>query len=400
MGLAHSPRITTNGLIFALDSGNDKSYKGPAMQNFLNQINNNNSSGAGKSITSGTQEVLIPQLGISTVKFSSIQNDYPAVSTDCCPSPFGFSGGFTVIPSTLYTYGIVYKVESGYTHPNYMYRYEYTASGGTYVTEAGVHNSSNRIHLGDGWYWAWGTFTTQATTNWVGYCGAYYYRYSTTADKLYVAKVFIAQGDYTQLHPRYWPDVNTTRANTSTHTDLIVSSTSITASSLTYANNGSYTFNGSTDVIRVSKNLLSGTSDFTITVIARTTNISSTDYICGNYGLGNNGLEFYFGSSKIILYAVGTYLTGTTTLSSNVWYHLTAVRSAGVATIYINGNFEISGAMTGNIPTTNPFTIGNGHDYTSEAFSGNIPYVKVYNIALSASEVKQNFNALRGRYGL
>jgi hypothetical protein len=400
MGLSHSPKIVTNGLVFALDAGNDRSYKGPVVTNRLNQITNNDSSGAGKSITSGTQEVFIPQLGTSTVKFSSVQNNYPAVSADCCPSLFAFSSGVTVTPSTLYTYSIVYKVESGYTNPNYMYRYEYTSSVGTYVTEGGVHNDSNRIHLGDGWYWAWGTFTTQATTNWISYSAAFYYRYSTSADRLYIAKVMLVQGDYTQLHPRYWPDVNTARANTSTHVDMIVPSTTITASGLTYANNGSYTFNGSTDVIRVSKNLLSGTSDFTITAIARTTNISSTDYICGNYGLGNNGLEFYFGGSKITLYAVGTYLTGTTTLSSNVWYHLTAVRSAGVATIYINGNFEISGAMTGSIPTTNPFTIGNGHDYTSEAFSGNIPYVKVYDRALSANEIKENFNALRGRYGI
>lgn len=400
MGLDHSLKIATNGLVFALDAGNDKSYKGPALTNRLNQITNNNSSSAGKSITSGTQEVFIPQLGISTVKFSSVQNDYPAVSTDCCPSPFGFGGSFTVTPSTLYTYSIVYKTESGYTHPNYMYRYEYTSNGGTYVTEAGVHNASNRIHLGDGWYWAWGTFTTQATTNWVGYCGAYYYRYSTTADRLYVAKVMLVQGDYTQLHPKYWPDVNTARANTSTHVDLIVPSTTITASSLTYANNGSYTFNGSTDVIRVSKNLLSGTLDFTITAIARTTNMNSVDYICGNYGTGNNGLELYFQNSKIILYAVGTYLTGITNLSSNTWYHITATRVSGVATIYINGVLEISGAMAGNIPTTNPFTIGNGHDYTSEAFSGNIPYVTVYNRALVPSEIRQNFNALRGRFGI
>jgi len=30
MGLAHSPRISTNGLVFAFDADNTKSYKGPA----------------------------------------------------------------------------------------------------------------------------------------------------------------------------------------------------------------------------------------------------------------------------------------------------------------------------------------------------------------------------------
>jgi hypothetical protein len=398
MGLAHSPRIITDGLIFALDSGNDKSYKGPAIQNITNQITQIGTGTAnGYSFTASTENVFVPTLGYLTAKVNSGYNNYSAVSTNCCPALFAY-GWLAVSPSTLYTYGILYKTTSGYTHPNFMYRYEYT-SGSVYVTEAGVHSDSNRIHLGDGWYWAWGTFTTQATTAFLQ-TYSFYYRYTTAVDNMYVAKTLIVPGNYSGLHPRYWPELNATRANTATHSDMIGLNTSIAANSLTYGSDGSYTFNGSSNVIRVYKNLLSGTSDFTITAVARTTNMSSVDYICGNYGVGNNGLELYFQNSIVVLYAVSTYLTGITTLSSNTWYHITAVRSSGVATLYVNGKFEVSGTMTGNIPTSNPFTIGNGHDYTSEAFSGNIPYVKVYNKALSAAEVQQNFNALRGRFGI
>jgi hypothetical protein len=33
-------------------------------------------------------------------------------------------------------------------------------------------------------------------------------------------------------------------------------------------------------------------------------------------------------------------------------------------------------------------------------FNGNVGNVQIYNRALSATEVQQNFNALRGRYGI
>jgi hypothetical protein len=49
-------------------------------------------------------------------------------------------------------------------------------------------------------------------------------------------------------------------------------------------------------------------------------------------------------------------------------------------------------------PGTN-FVIGsNGGN--SEFLNGNISQVQIYNRALSAQEISQNFNATKGRYGL
>lgn len=45
--------------------------------------------------------------------------------------------------------------------------------------------------------------------------------------------------------------------------------------------------------------------------------------------------------------------------------------------------------------------IGRGFSTSSERwFNGRVHNVKIYNKALSSSEVLQNFNALRGRFGL
>lgn len=47
-------------------------------------------------------------------------------------------------------------------------------------------------------------------------------------------------------------------------------------------------------------------------------------------------------------------------------------------------------------PGTNDITIGAGY---AGHFGGNLYVVQVYNRALSAGEVSQNFSSLRGRFG-
>lgn len=405
MGLSHSPKIVTNGLVFAIDIGNYKSYKGPVVTNLLDQITNTNSSGAGKSITSGTQEVFIPQLGTSTVKFSSVQNNY-AVSGDCCPSPFAFSSGFAVTPSTLYTYSIVYKVESGYTNPNYMYRYEYTSNGGTYVTEGGLHNDSNRIHLGDGWYWAWGTFTTQATTNWIAYSAAFYYRYSTSADRLYIAKVMLVQGNYTQLHPKYWPDVNTARANTTNLLNL--TNTNIITTSLTYANDGKFTFNGSSNWIELPTSSLFDSQTITMESWNNPTTTSQNGFLFEKGQVNTQYSNFYNSDGTFYFRTIGLSsqdltFTSSSFITANKWNHVVCTVGNGTKVVYVNGNIVAQATgVTGTMPTgqTNQYIGKYGSGANEYTFNGSIAVSKVYNRALTASEVQQNFIALRGRYGI
>lgn len=195
------------------------------------------------------------------------------------------------------------------------------------------------------------------------------------------------------------PFVNGTRNNTQSIVDLTTNNT-ISINSLTYNTDGSFSFNGSNDKMTLSSSPFSGMSNFTIEAVVKQTSAGSVDYIVGNYGAGNNGIEFYLFNGKFSTYITSTYVNGVTTLNANQWYHLTTTRSNGIVTMYLNGIFETSGSANGSIPTTNPFTIGNGHDYTSEAFGGNIATLKIYNRSLSSSEVLTNFNSVRSKFGL
>jgi hypothetical protein len=68
---------------------------------------------------------------------------------------------------------------------------------------------------------------------------------------------------------------------------------------------------------------------------------------------------------------------------------------------YVDGIQRVSRALSttpSNFSTTTSF--GDFRNSTTRPIIGDIYSIKIYNRALSASEIKQNFEALRGRYGV
>lgn len=95
--------------------------------------------------------------------------------------------------------------------------------------------------------------------------------------------------------------------------------------------------------------------------------------------------------------------TSAGSITINNWYNYCVCinRTAGTCTTYLNTivqNNVSNVSQTDTVSTTNPVYIGGR--YAFNFFNGSIPLVKFYNRALSAEEVRQNFNALRGRFGL
>jgi hypothetical protein len=67
--------------------------------------------------------------------------------------------------------------------------------------------------------------------------------------------------------------------------------------------------------------------------------------------------------------------------------------------IYVNGVSQTmvnNGGAHGGVPGWQIASNGNGAEY----WPGNIASVQVYNKTLSQAEVNQNFNALRGKFGI
>jgi hypothetical protein len=87
-------------------------------------------------------------------------------------------------------------------------------------------------------------------------------------------------------------------------------------------------------------------------------------------------------------------------LTVNGWMYLMMTFDGTNIKMYQNGTLITTVNFPGNIRTGNaPITIG-GRWSTGEYFNGRISSVQIYNISLTATQVMQNFNADRGRFGI
>jgi hypothetical protein len=120
-------------------------------------------------------------------------------------------------------------------------------------------------------------------------------------------------------------------------------------------------------------------------------NKSNFTYTCfgntaGGYGGGGNNF-----SNKSYVFA------------NAVWYNITVtVNSSSIGSLYINGtqlgaSNTFSGLTISN--TVNDLYVGR-IQYSGYNFNGNIAQSAIYNIALSATEVLQNYNAQKTRFNL
>ena len=89
----------------------------------------------------------------------------------------------------------------------------------------------------------------------------------------------------------------------------------------------------------------------------------------------------------------------------NIWHHITCTRNSADAVIYVDGISRASGSGGGawsgsNVHSNMNVEIGNNPNDFYYRLMGNIGLARIYNKALSASEVVQNYNAGRVRFGL
>ena len=115
---------------------------------------------------------------------------------------------------------------------------------------------------------------------------------------------------------------------------------------------------------------------------------------------GANKLLFELGSA-----AGRVIYTGT--LQQNVWYNFTVTADGTNTKIYANGNLDNtasqgSGAITSSAGLSVGSYLSNGTPPSPSLFfhNGKISIFSVYNRALTAAEILQNYNSTKGRFGL
>jgi len=86
-------------------------------------------------------------------------------------------------------------------------------------------------------------------------------------------------------------------------------------------------------------------------------------------------------------------------VTADTYIHILVVHDSTTATMYKNG-VQVGTGGVGNLEYTNAGEILIGYRAGSDYWKGHIPIFRVYNSALSADEVQQNYNAYKKRFEL
>ena len=170
-------------------------------------------------------------------------------------------------------------------------------------------------------------------------------------------------------------------------------------------NGGSIVFDGTNDQIDCgsSDNFAFGTGDFTIEFWCNPDTVGTECIIAisSNGAISTTNWQFRYDSSKVKwVYSQTANIISNSTVSAGEWTHIVATRSGTTLTLYINAVSEGTGSSSADLSDNGTLRIGVNRSQ-NDFFDGKISNVKLYKgKALTAIEVAQNYNALRGRYGI
>ena len=165
------------------------------------------------------------------------------------------------------------------------------------------------------------------------------------------------------------------------------------------SNLGAFVLDGSNDYILVNSqaNILSKTA-YTKIAFIYISNFSTVNNIISG-GFSGQHAFWMFGTDKLNAGHNGAWNTvvGATSLSLNTWYFAAVTYSDSTGwKLYLNGREDGTSATTTTFTGNQEIVIG---AYSSgNNFTGRISNIQVYNRALTATEIFQNYHATKGRY--
>lgn len=376
-----------DALVFAYDTGDTRnSYKGEPTENLADNANFSN----GTTNWNGNQNVTLSVETINGTRFlktsSNQTNSTPGLK----------SANIPVTGNTTYTLTIrAYKNDS---QSAFMYATGNGTGGADIVWSSSSLNGPNPI-------------TTELTT--------ISRTFTTPSDMTYIQVGFLWSGplttsevyvEYVQLEQKSHatPFVNGTRSATEALKDFTKNAT-LDLSNVSFDSNAQMEFDGTDDYISLgTPSVLTsiGASNFTISCWAKADALSTgwTGLVyLGRFGESNGHLGF--NPSNNVSGGTGdgsTWQTHQTTytLTAGTWYNLVMTRSGNFITFYVNGQQIDTPFAHPHTPATASAYLEIGNGSANEHFNGKIDNTQIFNKALSAEEVQQNFNTIKGRFGI
>lgn len=435
--------IVKDGLLFAYDQSSDNSWKGKPTTNFIHQQN----AVAQESYTpyvqtaSGAWQTNHPDAiraynasggeitGYVNTGVGDYTNTWHAIWTydDELKKPVvtmrdadanwkakSFGTGKTMNSAGL-AYGDTYTISYLQKVNNLSKRLRVGVYGRNTGGSNGFHDGlqgeyNTKINT---WERVYSTYTVSTAWNLDAGLNIYMYGHYDARATIHIADVQWEKGTTSKFSP------TETRSNTQALLDWTGNNT-ITATSLTYNADATFEFVGSensrSDILTIADTGYPNTWDDPYSLEAMIYIPTGTTWYHAGSGTTVVGRGGYGGSHGLMRSSsnrIGFWQRSDTmsrypaaNLSHDTWYHIVGTNDgAGNMKFYVNGDNVANDTLswTSSAMDGGSWLVGGGNAFGGQSGlygGGKIPLSRLYNKALTAQEVQQNFNALRGRYGI
>jgi hypothetical protein len=444
MGLSHSPKVISDGLVLYLDATNTRSYSGTGSSWYDLSVYGNNSTLVSSptfinnkngqlAFNGSTQYATVPHT-------STLWNGQTfTLSVWAKKTGTGDQGAFGIMISKDINYiAHAYNGKTMASFRNstgqqiliygnnpasynewrhYAFTYDGTvgvlyengaATGSTALSGNIVYSSSNPLNIGrfdSGGYHLNGSIANAMVYNRALNADEILQNFNTSKYKYILKENIVTNGlilNYDMGNYQSAPFTGTSI------TDLSgIGNTGTLTNSPTYSssNGGVISFDGGDDFIEV-PSISSISGDFTVGVWFYTTATPNGNYkrlvdfdFRNGFWLGRNANTYTWGGGiKEGSLPYGIYLPFT----NGEWHYLVSIRSGSTHILYGDGiTSTISNTVTsGDLSSAGKILIASEYNDGTSFFNGNIAHVQIYNRALSAQEVLQNYNASKTRFGI
>ncbi len=406
MAQHYNPHIVTDGLVLSLDKYDEISYPGEPTTNLISDGRWESAAAWSSPGWGGYGNSSMISLVTADLPNDSSRGVYGGTGPVVQFGPSGWGSGVSGMQINLnYTDQTAGTV-------SFWYRTLNTGSGNMwsgFYQYPGLDSRDAYISVGSTTDWAFYS-TTRTWTNSSGHA----YRFITDSNS-HDGTDFTWQlwGIQFEKKSHVTKFVNGSRSATDGWKDLSGNGNHANLTSLTYSTtnirntpNNDFSFDGANNYVDLGNNFdYQGTTLFTIEAWVNADSVSPVrQFIFAydtnatqQYGVGLNG------NSPYIEVNGNVNLESSTTLSTSTWYNIVYVFESSNTKIYLNGALDSTKGSRTSIQngTDTTATIGRrNYSGNEEYFGGKIDIATVYNRALSSTEVLQNFNAKRGRFGV
>ena len=455
MGLGHSPAIISEGLVFYFDPINTRSYAGTGLTGYNLIDTSIVGSLVGGAVYDVANKGSIYFDGVDdriSFSFNSALDISQSITIEAYikPQSYPTAGGGGMILTKVISYylefgsnGKIRVYFDGLNSPGYHESVN-TVPLNKWTHVAVTRDSSNstiNIYINgilDRTVSSiTGNITVQQTHSLTmgGYNGSgYLFIGLITCGKIYnraLSSTEVLQ-NYNATKKRFSPEENIVKDGLVLHIDagnnLSYAGTGLTALNIAgvgatgilingvgfgVSSGGSFIFDGTNDYINCGTDSITdlATTTMTAEVMFQTTGATNRPHLISRGTHGAVGqfvlileattppkMRFYLDKGSGWVAAA----TGNTTIQNNQWYHTVGVYDGTNVYIYVNGTLDVSASSTGALRSTpsDSVLVGFFSGSATHYLTGKIPFARLYNKALSSTEILQNYNALKGRYGL